>query len=715
MPLFRFRLFLPVIVLLFACPVFSQVQPDTLYIIVNPDGTARIDSTGSVLERGITSDQVVVSATRTARAVEDVPVPTTVIDAEDIAIIGSRRLTDILSEQPGLQIIQNHGSASLQIQGFSSDYALILIDGEPVVGRTAGALDLERLSVTAVEQVEIVRGPLSSRYGSDALAGVVNLVTRRPGLANRGQVNVQYMSHGTSDLSAEAEAGEDNWGVRGIVNRYGSGGFSLNPESGSLTIPEFADYSGELHAYYAPTDNTQITVRSRLAHENQEGRFFISDILYRDEASRTDISLNPVIRQRFSSRLQGELALYGARFDNASATIDSSTGEAILETDFLHTYGKGEAILTWSPLTNALLHVGSGVIAEGVGGDRYASDRTAHQTFGFTELEWMPTSFLDVVVSARYDAPSDYATRFTPKLALLAKPIEWARIRASVGSGYKAPAFRQRYLVFTNAAGGYQVFGAEEVIEEIRRLEEIDAIDRYLIQPEELGTLRAESSVAYGFGFEVEPLSGLHLKANVFHNEVRDLIDTQVIAIRTNGQQIFSYFNLSRVYTRGLETELTWSTTLPASFGSLALGAGYQYLDTANRDVLDRIDDGRLFRRENGRDVRVTRSDYGGLFGRSRHSGTFQLTHRLDELRLTTAARLIWRGRYGFADTNGNLALDHPDEYAPGYAMLNLTVTKSFGPADFQVGVRNALDHVDPMILPNQPGRILFVGAGYTF
>ena len=241
------------------------------------------------------------------------------------------------------------------------------------------------------------------------------------------------------------------------------------------------------------------------------------------------------------------------------------------------------------------------------------------------------------------------------------------------------------------------------------------AIDRYLLQPEDLGVLRAESSVAYGFGIEVEPLDRLFFKANVFHNEVNDLIDTQAIAVRTNGQQIFSYFNLARIYTRGLETELTWSTMLPGRLGSLAVGAGYQFLDTADRDVLELIDDGRLFRRENGRDVRVSRSDYGGLFGRSRHSGSFQLTHRLEDLQLTTAARLIWRGRYGFADTNSNLVLDHPDEYAPGHAMLNLTISKTFGPADFQIGVRNALDYVDPMILPNQPGRSFFLSAGYTF
>ena len=355
------------------------------------------------------------------------------------------------------------------------------------------------------------------------------------------------------------------------------------------------------------------------------------------------------------------------------------------------------------------------MISERVGGERYPAERSAHQIYGFTELEWMPSRFLDIVVSGRLDVPSDYASRITPKISLLGKPAEWLRIRASIGSGYRAPAFRQRYLVFANAAAGYHLFGAEEVMSELQRYDDLGAIDRYLIKPHDLGSLRAENSTAYGLGVEVEPVSGLRLKVNAFHNEVKDLIDSQVIAHLTNGQQIFSYFNLSRVFTQGIESELIWSTSLPGAWGDLKAGAGYQLLATGDRDVLDMIDAGRLYRRDRGRDVRVMRSDYGGLFGRSRHSGTIHLTHRLENLGLATAARLVWRGRYGFADTNGSLVLDHEDEYASGYAMLNLTVTKSFGPAHFQLGVRNAMDYVNPTALPNQPGRTFFVGAGYSF
>src|SRR5690606_10096073 len=89
--------------------------------------------------------EIVVSATRTNRSVEDLPMPVTVIGQEKIQETGAMRLSEVLREQTGLQVVSNHGTG-LQMQGLSSDYILILLDGEPLIGRTAGTLDLDRIS-----------------------------------------------------------------------------------------------------------------------------------------------------------------------------------------------------------------------------------------------------------------------------------------------------------------------------------------------------------------------------------------------------------------------------------------------------------------------------------------------------------------------------------------------------------------------------------------
>ncbi len=129
--------------------------------------------------RAVPLPPVVVTATRSARPLTEVPVPTQLVPAEAIRQSGAARLSDLLAEQPGLLLFEDHGTG-LMIQGFEPDYTLFLLDGEPVIGRTAGTLDLDRFSVQGLDRIEIVRGPSSSLYGSEALAGVVNLIRRRP-------------------------------------------------------------------------------------------------------------------------------------------------------------------------------------------------------------------------------------------------------------------------------------------------------------------------------------------------------------------------------------------------------------------------------------------------------------------------------------------------------------------------------------------------------
>ena len=123
-----------------------------------------------------TMDEVVVTATRTERKLGNVAVPVTIISQQTIRQSGSLRLKDILQEQTGLYITNGFG-AGVQMQGLNPDYTLILIEGEPLVGRTAGVLDLNRISAGSVKKIEIVKGPSSSLYGSEAMAGVINIIT----------------------------------------------------------------------------------------------------------------------------------------------------------------------------------------------------------------------------------------------------------------------------------------------------------------------------------------------------------------------------------------------------------------------------------------------------------------------------------------------------------------------------------------------------------
>jgi len=110
-------------------------------------------------------EEVVITATRTERKLQDIPMPLKVLSQEVISNTGLRRADEILNEQTGITTITDQsGFKGIQMQGVNSEYIMILIDNVPVVGRQSGNLDLSRLALGNIERVEIIKGPSSSLY-----------------------------------------------------------------------------------------------------------------------------------------------------------------------------------------------------------------------------------------------------------------------------------------------------------------------------------------------------------------------------------------------------------------------------------------------------------------------------------------------------------------------------------------------------------------------
>ncbi|MEM9665373.1 MAG: TonB-dependent receptor [Bacteroidota bacterium] len=674
---------------------------------------------------------VVVTATRSVKSLEDVAVPTTVVTAATMRQQGAIRLSEVLAALPGLQLFDDHGTG-LQVQGFSPDYTLILIDGEPVVGRTAGTLSLDRLAVHGVERVEIVRGPSSSLYGSEALAGVVNLITAAPREEVSGLVDMRAGSFETTDLSATLEGGSSWGGVRLFVNRYASGGYDLAPEDFGQTAPSFVDHTADLRANATVTDRLRLRLGARLAVEDYDGNYATpnradgGEIRFDDVGQRTDWSLHPEAELRLSDRFRLTGILYGAGYQTKTRHRRQTDGVTTYADDFDQRLLKAETQVDalWS--AQHLTTFGGGLQEETLGGDRYdgpTGSPAATQGWAFVQHEWLPSRRVEVSASARLDAHTDYATRLSPKLAVLVRPTERIRLRASIGSGFKAPAFRQLYLSFTNAAAGYSVFGTTRVAEGLSRLEAEGQIDEIFFAPSNLEPIRAEQSVAYNVGGTVDATSWLSVSANAFLNDVTDLIETQPIARKTNGQSVFGYFNLARIYTRGLEAEATARPfeALGLDLASqLELSVGYQFLQARDRAVVDALNEGTVFGRDtNGRDYRLDLSDYGGLFGRSPHSATAQLTYTDAPRDLVVSVRSRWRSRYGYRDLDGNQVANRDDEFVPAYALFDATVTKGVPvpgrlDADLQLGVDNLFDLTRGVLVSSLPGRRLYAALRFS-
>ena len=692
-------------------------EPFEQTVALAADGTLRLDV--ALAPREVRTGPVVVTATRAAKALEDVAVPTTVVDARAIRQQGAVRLGDVLETVPGLQLFDDHGGG-VQVQGFASDYTLVLLDGEPVVGRTAGTLDVDRLAVAGIERVEVVEGPSSSLYGSEALAGVVNLVTALPAAGTEtGALRLRAGTYGQTDATAEAAVGRDRWAARAFVDRFGSNGYDLTPDAFGPTVPAFTDWTADLRAR-ADVGAGRLNLGARLAAQDQSGGFEGvedgAEVRYDDTASRLDWSVHPELALPITDRFRLTTTLYGARYATETRHRRQSDGALTYADDFDQRYAKAEAQLDalWGPRHRTV--VGAGAVGERLAGDRYGADGeapSARQLFAFAQHEWAPSRLVELNASARFDAHSDYAARLTPKLSALVRPAEGVRLRASVGSGFKAPAFRQLYLAFTNAAAGYSVFGATRLAEGVAALEEGGQIAQVFLDPAALGAIEAESSVAVNAGVAVDVSPALTVEAGAFWNEVSDLIETQPVAQKTNGQSVFGYFNVDRIYTRGLDAQVT-----ARPLAGVELVGSYQLLQARDRALVDALQTGTVFGRDaDGRDRRLSVGDYGGLFGRSPHSATVRATVARGASSASLRGR--WRSRYGYRDLDGNGLANRDDEFVAGYAVLDLTLTHAWatpaGRIEAQAGADNLLGVTRSTLVPSLPGRTLFASLGLSF
>ena len=660
-------------------------------------------------------DPVVVTATRTERRADEVAVPVSVIGRQEIESRGAARATDLLANQPGLTINNDHGSG-LQIRGLGPDYALILIDGEPIIGRTAGTLDLDRLTPANVQRVEIVRGPTSSLYGSEALAGVVNFITERPDQPLGGQVRTRYGTHDTMDLSARLEGENGPWQGSVFVDRYRMGGYDLSSGTLAPTRPGYVDYTAQARGQYNASSRTTLSLRGRLATQSQNYDVGISadgtqgEIRHAQRNDRMDWNASAEIEQQLGAgwRLTGTLYGAGYHTDQSLRRVDDGTlrSESVLD----QYHGEAEAVLRGALGEDHLLTVGAGTTIETIDADRKTGTR--HGGFGFVQDEWSPLETLDVTGSVRLDGNSDYASRLSPKMAVRYAPFERVSFHASVGSGYKAPAFRQLYLDFTNPQAGYSVFGITEVQRGLRQFEEQGQIDTFFRSPSTLGApLAPETSWAFNAGLTASLWGDATIRLDAYHNEVDNLIDAEAVARKTNGQSVFTYLNRKEVFTRGVETRLTLR---PAPRFRLQLG--YDYLEVKDRQVLEQLEKGEIYRREDGRDVQVAPSEYAGLPGRATHSGTVQLRYTVQPLGLTANVQGTLRGRAGYADLDGNGIIDADREYLEARTLWDATLSKTVRNAyTLRAGGENLLGYTNPRRVPSIPGRQWFVSLQAQF
>ena len=707
------KLYLLIILISFFSSVFAQSR-------LSADSTARL------------LEEVVVTATRTENKVSNIPLPIQVISAKTIRLSGSQKLIDILQMQSGLVVANNPLGTSLQgypnpfgdgiqMQGLDPAYTMILINGEPLVGRNAGIVNLGRIAIGNIKQIEIIRGPATCLYGSDALAGVINIITEIPE-KNAFNFQTHYATNNTLGLTASASLRQRKTAIELFANRYSSDGYDLDKNIYGKTIDPFADYSANAKFIYDINDKSKFTLSGRFFSEKQFNNYLIyteqQPKVVTGSTTETDKSLYARFDHKVDKRLNYTGSLYASSYNN-NATV------FVKETDSLYEKIKLDELMIRPEIQvnigknpSSLFVSGAGYNFETINSTRYSSLKRMNSWYVFVQKQMQLKGKTNIILGARFDKNSLYPAQLSPKLAIAYKLNPAFILKGSIGAGFKAPDFRQQFLSFSNSLIGYTLLGAQELGHGLQALQKAGQISPdiniapYLIASE----LSPEKSIGINAGFDYTINEHAVFKVNLFRNDISNLIESYNLPFnKTNNQSIYSYMNLNKVFTEGAEANFSYIFN-----SNFSLHGGYQYLIAKDKEVLHQIKQKRLFKRDpvTFETSLVTKKEYKGLYNRSRHTANLRFQYNNLSYKASAFITAKYRGSYGFSSLNGfqngSGVYDDDRESVKGFALLNTTLSKQLGNRfDIQAGIENILNYTNKLLMPNIYGRSYFINVNF--
>ncbi|WP_299799302.1 TonB-dependent receptor [uncultured Maribacter sp.] len=669
-------------------------------------------------------DEVIVTATRTERQLSSLPLPVTLVGKKQIIKSGTVRLNEILNEQTGIiTVADESGFQGVQIQGIASDYILILIDGVPLVGRSAGNFDLSRLTVGNIKQIEVVKGPASSLYGSEALGGVINIITEKPQTkALSGNASYRIGSFTQQDINIDLKQAFKKFRYGFFANRFSSNGYDLNEDVEGQTVNPFTNYTLNGRLYYDFNDKLSLFTSARFYDQNQDAGFTLDSIQYIGDTKEREWNTHARLDHKWTPNLTMAYELYYTNYMVTELLADPISTDVLSDSDFNQKLFRPEVRGSYTfasenenntGLQNGTLTAGMGLQLDEL--DRTYFDETVNFTsqYLYAQYDFNPIEKLNIIAGARFDNHSEYHNQFSPKLALRYQLNNNLSIKGSVGYGFKAPDFRQLYFDFTNSAVGYTVLGYNVALDKLQELVEQEQILSVLVTEDELDKpLEAESSIGYNLGFNLKHDRG-NTEVNFFRNDFKNLIDTRIIARKINGQNVFSYMNFDEIYTTGFEINSSYKLT-----NELNISAGYQLLYAFDKQKKQDVADNQVFVRdaESGQSVALAQSDYFGLVNRSRHNANFKVYYDIPSASTNVNMRVLYRSKYAQYDTNGNDLIDNYDtSFIDGFVTVNAAISKTFNKnLTLQVGANNLLDYTDNNI-PTMPGILGYLKLNYQF
>ena len=522
-------------------------------------------------EEVVSLEQIVVTGTKTDHTLKDVPVETVVISRKDIEAVNAENIMDVLGTIPGIHTANHEDifgsytwNARMGGLPFDSGYALVLIDGQRVMGCGASGgmgeygIGLNQIPVSMIERIEVVKGPGSALYGSDAMTGVINIITKKIPGKPMGSAGMVY---GRYDVKREKSDGaeEDALGSRVMNQAYVSYGDRITDTWGCLMYYNYegADdlaqepLNSERHSFMGKIDG-RLSDRVNLALKYEAGEY---DKTGNRAEDTWGLSAKTGIRLNDSNRFDLSAYTYVWEFTHgtpANLTHGYKVGDV--------GYNHGELQYTFDLAKRNTLTAGAEMLEQVIdytilnsNGSLLTVDKTVDVNSFYIQDELKITPRFTVVAGARYDDHSTFGDEVNPKLSLMVKPMDNTTIRASAGRSFKSPTIRQLYYDIPYRHGAYY------------------AQSNSYLKPEK----------AMGYSASVEQWfldSRIMMNLGYSRNDVEDMVISVDTGTFYDGLPLMTYVNVNEASTQSFEFLAKF---MISNMFSCALA--YTYMDTENK------------------------------------------------------------------------------------------------------------------------------------
>lgn len=622
--------------------------------------------------------EVVITGTGTSHHLRSAPVPTEVISKKAIESVAANNFSELMmSISPSFDFNPGTMGAFMTLNGLRNDFILVLIDGKRTYGDMGGNSDLNRINPDDVERIEIVKGASSLLYGSDAIAGVVNVITKKTRKAVQITNTTRLREHGTLQQNNSVAINLNRFSSHTSYSRKQSDGWQLSPyeldddeliETEAKAQNQYDDYTIKQQLSYHATEKLTLHADVSFFERNMyrpqsvsKYGYYFNDLTY-GAGAKYLLGKKDAITLNYHTDRYRYYYLYNQEYTDRSTDKTYNAGNTRFNSE--QKLDNVQLKYVGHIAKNNILSVGAEYINESMAseGRVLGGEVDAYTAALFVQDELTLFNDLAIVAGARMVKHKEFGSAFTPKIS-----VKYAlgnfNLRSTYGYGFKTPTLKELYFHYEKRGKLY------------------------------LGNtdLKPQTSQYISFGAEYST-GKFTVSANAYRNNVDDLIDYKEIELEpTDAEDGIKlrkkHFNIEETRSEGID--LLFDAQLGNGF---AIGGGYSYVKAEDLTSGERLQGVA----ENYANARVS---YNRTWGKY-NFGAIVTARYQDE-------------KY------------YENQNAKAYQLINISTShKLLSFNDFMLelnlGVDNVLDYVDDTPFGGHygtlsPGRTLFAGVRIHF